>query len=97
MLYKDKILPQLSQIKTYRNNTTGLETDELKAKFHEIWKETRVNETEDYKMKEDILKVVETLKDEDPKKPVVEIPEVQKIIGTAKICWGCFSGICRTR
>ena len=56
VLYKDKILPQLSQAKVYRNNTTGLVTDEAKAKFHEIWRETRVNEIEDFKMKEDILK-----------------------------------------
>jgi len=97
VLYKDKILPQLSQVKSYRNNTTGVVTDEIKNKFHEAWIDTKVNEIEDFTMKEEILKVVENMTTEDPKKPVIEIPEVQKVLGTAKVCWGCFSGICRTR
>merc|ERR1712105_199787 len=33
VLYKDKILPQLSQVKSFRNNTTGVVTDEVKKKF----------------------------------------------------------------
>merc|ERR1712105_3042 len=97
VLYKDKILPQLSQVKSYRSNTTGVVTDEIKNKFHEAWRDTKVNEIEDFTMKEEILKVVENMTTEDPKKPVIEIPEVQKVLGTTKVCWGCFSGICRTR
>merc|ERR1712090_73507 len=66
VLYKDKILPQLSQVKSYRNNTTGVVTDEVKKKFHEAWRDTKVNETEDFTMKEEILKVVENMTIEDP-------------------------------
>ena len=33
----------------------------------------------------------------DPKKTVVEIPEVLKIIGDAKVCWGCASSTCLKR
>merc|ERR1712030_49839 len=96
VLYKDKILPQLSQVKTYRNNTTAV-TDELRKQFLDVWKETKVNEQEDFAMKEAILKVVEDATTEDKKTPIIDLPKVREVIGKAKLCWGCLSGICRAR
>ena len=61
VLYKEKIVSQLSQGKTYRNNTTGVVTEEAKKEFHELWKNQIVNEKEDNDRKEEILKVVEPM------------------------------------
>ena len=33
----------------------------------------------------------------DPAKPVVDIPEVNTLVGDAKICWGFLSQVCRQR
>merc|ERR1712015_313732 len=95
VLFKDKILPQLSQTKNFRNNTTAV-TDELRKQFIDAWKETKVLETEDYAMKEAILKVVEDAT-EDKNTPIVDLPKVREVMGKTKVCWGRFSGICRTR
>merc|ERR1712105_84592 len=48
-------------------------------------------------MKEAILKVVEDATTEDKKTPIIDLPKVREVIGKAKLCWGCFSGICRAR
>merc|ERR1712074_294280 len=96
VLFKDKILPQLSQVKNFGNNSTAV-TDELRKQFIDAWKETRVFETEDSAMKEAILKVVEDSTTEDKKTPIVDLPKVREVMGKAKLCWGCFSAICRAR
>merc|ERR1712015_392764 len=95
VLFKDKILPQLSQTKNFRNNTTAV-MDELRKQFIDAWKETKVLETEDYAMKEAILRVVEDAT-EDKNTPIVDLPKVREVMGKTKGCWGCFRGICRTR
>ena len=71
--------------------------EETKKKFTEKWKETNVDIEEDNARRSKILEVVKPLIGTDPKKTVVEIPEVQKIIGDAKVCWGCASSTCLIR
>jgi hypothetical protein len=97
VLYKEKIVPQLTQGKTYRNNTTSVITEESRKEFYDLWKQQVVNEIEDNARKEEILKVVEPMIVKDSQQVVIEIPEVQKIIGKARVCWSCFSEICSTR
>merc|ERR1712173_3664 len=96
-LFKEKIVAQLTQSKTYRNNTTGILTEEAKKEFFDLWKNQIVNEKEDNDRKEEILKVVEPMIVKDSTQIVVDIPEVKKVIGNAKVCWSCFSALCSSR
>ena len=97
MLFKEKLLPQLSQVKNFRNNTTSVVTDEAKKKFKELWNKTTVDTSEDDIRRGNILKIVEPMMTTDPTKAVVDVPEVKILIGETRICWGCLSLVCRTR
>ena len=71
VIFKDKILPPLAQVKNFRNNTTSVVTDEAKKKFKEQWGITNVDTTEDDTRREKILKIVEPLMSSDPTKAVI--------------------------
>merc|ERR1712030_73528 len=61
VLFKEKIVPQLTQAKTYRNNSTGVLTEETRKEFFDLWKKQVVNEKEDNDRKEELVKVVEPM------------------------------------
>ena len=85
MLFKDKLLPPLAQVKNFRNNTTSVVTDEEKKKFKELWSKTTVNTTEDDTRRGNILKIVEPLLASEPNKAVMDVQEVKTLVGEAKI------------
>ena len=97
VMFKDKILPPLAQTKSFRNNTTSVITDEARKKFREQWDKIIINTEEDDIRRGKILKIVEPLMTSDPRKPVIDVPEVKNLVGETRICWGCLSQTCRAR
>ena len=96
VLFKEKILPQLTQAK-FNNNTTGVLTSEARNKFMEVWGKMEIKEEEDNNMRKEILEAIEPKIGSDPSKPVIEMEEVKKIVGVKRVCWGCISKICWDR
>ena len=99
VLYREKILPPLTQNKNFRNNSTEANaiTEEARRKFKEKWNETQVDTAADDTRRGKILEIVKPILTTDPAKPVVDVPEVKTLVGDAKICWGCLSQVCRQR
>ena len=84
----------------FKNNSPAaiVMSEESKKKFMESWKETKVDIEDDNARRSKILEAVKPLVGTaDPKTVVVDIPEVKKIIGDAKVCWGCTSTTCLLR
>ena len=98
VLFKDKMLPQLTQAK-FSNNSAGILSSENRNKFMELWSKVEVKEEEDNKRRKEILEAIESKITalENSKTPVFEIKEVKKIAGNTRLCWGCLSHICWSR
>ena len=86
VLFKEKILPPLTQAK-FSNNTAGVLTSEARSKFMEHWSKMELKEEEDNNRKKEILEAVEPKIGNEPSKPIIEMEEVKKIIGNIRLCW----------
>ena len=99
VIYREKILPALSQNKNFKNNSAAMNvvSEETKKKFLEQWKATKVDIAADDARRSKIFEVVKPLIGTEPTKAVVDIEEVKAIIGETKVCWGCLSSTCLLR
>ena len=74
VLYREKILPPLTQNKNFRNNSTEANaiTEEARRKFKEKWNETQVDTAADDARRGKILEAVKPIITSDPTKAVVD-------------------------